>query len=67
MKAKILADLEAQLWGKFSSGEIKAIVYKTLPMAKAEEAHGILQKQQNLGKVVLTLREAEDANIPFIR
>jgi NADPH2:quinone reductase len=56
MKAEILSELETTLWGKFSSGDIKSIVYKTLPMAKAEEAHGILEKQQNLGKVVLTLR-----------
>jgi NADPH2:quinone reductase len=56
MKAAILAELETRLWAKFSSGEIKSVVYKTLPMAKAEEAHGILEKQQNLGKVVLTLK-----------
>ena len=56
MKAKILADMEAQLWGKLSSGEIKSIVYKTLPMAQAEDAHSILQGQENLGKVVLTLK-----------
>ena len=55
MKAQILSELETRVWAKFSSGDIKAIVYKTLPMAKAEEAHGILEKQQNLGKVVLTL------------
>jgi NADPH2:quinone reductase len=56
MKAQILSALEKELWDKFSSGEIKSLVYKTLPMAQAEEAHEILAKQKNLGKVVLTLR-----------
>ena len=53
MKAKILADLEAKLWNKFSSGAIKPVIYKTLPITSAEEAHVILQRQENLGKVVL--------------
>ncbi|MBN1863351.1 MAG: NAD(P)H-quinone oxidoreductase [Victivallales bacterium] len=59
MKAKILSDLEAKLWDKLSSGKIRSVIYRTLPMAKAEEAHGILEKQQNLGKVVLTLEKTK--------
>lgn len=55
VKAEILADLEKRVWGKFSSGDIESIVYKTFPMTQAEEAHGILERQENLGKVVLTL------------
>jgi len=54
-KAAILAALEEKLWDKFSAGELKAIVHSTLPMAAAEEAHAILKRQENLGKVVLTL------------
>ncbi len=57
MKARILTDLETKLWDKFSSGAIKSIVFKTLPIAKAEEAHALLEMQKNLGKVVLTLKE----------
>jgi len=59
MKAEILSELESKLWAKFSSGKIKSVIYRTLPMAKAEEAHGILEKQQNLGKVVLTLEKTK--------
>ena len=57
MKAKILADLEVRLWCKFSSGALKPVVYKALPMDQAEEAHAILARQENLGKVVLTLKK----------
>ena len=55
MKAEILAGLEKQLWPSFSSGRIKVLIHKTLPVTKAEEAHAILQGQENLGKVVLTI------------
>ncbi len=53
MKAEILARLENDLWPKFPDRKIKAVVYKTLPITKAEEAHAILQKNENIGKVVL--------------
>ena len=55
MKAEILAGLEKQLWPAFSSGKIKVLIHKTLPITDAEEAHAILQRQENLGKVVLTV------------
>lgn len=54
MKARILAGLERELWGAFEAGSIKPIIHATLPMTRAEEAHGILQRRENLGKVVLT-------------
>jgi len=55
MKAKILASLERTLWQMFSSGAIKPVIYKTLPITQAEEAHAILQRRENIGKVVLTV------------
>ena len=55
MKAEILAGLEKQLWPAFSSGKIKVLIHKTLPITEAEAAHAILQRQENLGKVVLTV------------
>ncbi len=59
MKAEILAELEKQLWPAFSSGKIKVVIHQTLPMTMAEEAHAILQRQENIGKVVLTLKDGE--------
>jgi len=56
MKAEILAGLEKQLWPAFSSGKIRVQIHRTLPITEAEEAHAILQRQENLGKVVLTVR-----------
>ncbi len=54
-KAYILSELVKNVWTKIESGEIKPVIYKTLPMEKAEEAHAILERNENIGKVVLTL------------
>jgi NADPH2:quinone reductase len=55
MKAEILVGLERTLWQSFSSGAIKPVIYKTLPITAAEQAHAILQRRENIGKVVLTV------------
>lgn len=55
-KADLLAELVDRVWPKLESGEIKPTVYKVLPMSEAEEAHGILERGENVGKVVLTLK-----------
>lgn len=58
MKADILAALEKTLWPSFSSGAIKPVIYKTLPITEADQAHAILQRRENIGKVVLTVRSS---------
>ncbi len=55
MKAEILARLEETLWPSFSSGAIKPVIYRTLPITEAEAAHAILQRRENIGKVILTV------------
>ena len=52
-KAYILSELVKNVWPKIEDGTIKPSIYKILPMAQAEEAHGILQRNENVGKVVL--------------
>jgi NADPH2:quinone reductase len=54
-KAQILAQLVEKVWPKIESGQIRPVIYKTLPMTQAEEAHGILERNENIGKVVLCL------------
>lgn len=54
-KAHILSELVSKVWPKIESGEIKPSIYKILPMEKASEAHAILQRGENVGKVVLKL------------
>lgn len=54
-KAELLKELSEKLWPKLESGEIKPSVYKVLPIEKAAEAHAILEKGENVGKVVLSV------------
>ena len=52
-KAYILSELVSKVWPKIESGAIKPSIYKILPMSEAEEAHAILLRGENVGKVVL--------------
>ncbi len=55
-KGQILASLVEKVWPKIESGEIKPTVYKILPIKDAEKAHEILQNGENVGKVVLRIK-----------
>ena len=56
-KAYILSELVKNVWPKIECGEMKPSIYKVLPITMAEEAHAILQRGENVGKVVLTVCE----------
>ena len=52
-KAFLLSELVKNVWPKIESGQIKPSIYKVLPIEQAEEAHAILERSENIGKVVL--------------
>ena len=56
-KAYILSQLVEKVWPKIESEEIKPSIYKVLPMEQALEAHGILERCENVGKVVLKVQD----------
>ena len=56
MKAQILAELVEKVYPKIEAGLVKPTIYKVLPITEAEEAHAILQRGENVGKVVLTVK-----------
>lgn len=41
---------------KIESGLIKPTIYKTFPIQQAEEAHDVLKRGENVGKVVLQVK-----------
>ncbi len=59
-KAYILRELVEKVWPKIESGAIQPSIYKILPIEQAEEAHAILQRSENIGKVVLTVCSPEN-------
>ena len=56
-KAYLLSELVKKVWPKIEAGELKPSVYKVLPIEEAEAAHAILQRGENIGKVVLTVSQ----------
>ena len=52
-KAFLLSELVKNVWPKIEDGTIKPSIYKVLPIEQAEAAHAILQRGENVGKVVL--------------
>ena len=54
-KAYILSELVSKVFPKIEAGLIKPSIYKVLPIENAQEAHDILERGENVGKVVLTL------------
>ena len=52
-KAWLLSELVNKVWCKIESGAIKPQIYKVLPIEKAADAHAILERGENIGKVVL--------------
>ena len=55
VKAQILANLVRDVWPKVEAGSVRPTIYKVLPITKAEDAHDILYRGENVGKVVLTV------------
>lgn len=55
-KAYILSQLVEKVFPKIENGEIKPSIYKVLPITEAEEAHAILERSENVGKVVLRVK-----------
>jgi len=56
MKARILADLVEKTWPAIESGAIRPVIHSVLPVERAEEAHAILERNENTGKVVLAVK-----------
>lgn len=54
-KGELLSRLVRDVWPKLASKEIVPCVYRTLPIEEAEAAHSILERGENVGKVVLTI------------
>lgn len=57
MKARIISELVAKVWPKIEQNLVKPTIYKALPITDAEKAHNILYRSENIGKVVLVVKD----------
>ena len=56
-KSDILAELVQNVWPKLTDGSIRPTIYRALPIEQAEAAHAILERGENIGKVVLKVKD----------
>ncbi len=54
-KGAIAKNLRAKIWPLIERGRIKAVVYKTFPLAEAAGAHELMESSRHIGKIVLTV------------
>ena len=55
-KSDILKQLTELVWPEVTAGRIRPVIHAIFPLEKAAEAHEVLKKQANTGKVILTLK-----------
>ena len=53
VKAQIIEQLTRRIWPAIESGSIRPAIHRVLPIDQAEQAHAILERRENIGKVVL--------------
>ena len=54
-KARIIRELAERVWPQIEAGNIRPVIHRVLPIAQAEEAHAVLERRENTGKVVLRI------------
>lgn len=54
-KSTILKALQEKLWPLFTAGELVTNIHAVFAIQEADNAHGVLHRCENIGKVVLTL------------
>jgi NADPH:quinone reductase-like Zn-dependent oxidoreductase len=52
-KARIVADFRTRFGADLEAGRVRPVVDRTLPFARAADAHRALQASEHFGKVVL--------------
>jgi NADPH2:quinone reductase len=53
-KSAIASALRARVWPLLESGVVKPVIYKTFTAEAAADAHGLMESNQHVGKLVLT-------------
>ncbi len=52
-KARIAAELAAQVWPHIEAGRIRAVTHRTFPLAEAAQAHAMMESAGHVGKILL--------------
>jgi NADPH2:quinone reductase len=52
-KGKIAAALQAEVWPLIEAGRIRPLIHATFPLARAAEAHALMESGEHVGKIIL--------------
>jgi NADPH:quinone reductase len=58
-KAAIAGELSEKVWPLLAAGKVKPVIFKTFPLAKAAEAHALMESSEHIGKIALVVRNEE--------
>lgn len=56
-KDAIARDLESKVWPLLEAGKVRTHIHATFPLARAAEAHQLMESSAHLGKIMLTVAE----------
>ncbi|MCV5262934.1 zinc-binding dehydrogenase, partial [Escherichia coli] len=56
-KGEIARALEEKVWPLLARGECAPVIHATFPLAKAGEAHALMESSAHIGKIMLTVAE----------
>jgi len=54
-KGAIAAALEARVWPLLSAGTVRPVIHATFPLARAADAHRLMESSAHIGKIVLEM------------
>lgn len=52
-KGAIARELEARIWPRIESGEVRPLVHAVFPLERAADAHQLMEEGSHIGKIVL--------------
>ncbi|KAJ4975586.1 hypothetical protein NE237_000692 [Protea cynaroides] len=52
-KAEIVSEVEKNVWPAITAGKVKPVVYKTMPLDEAADAHRLMESSVHIGKILL--------------
>ena len=55
-KAAIAGRLREKVWPLIASGAIRPVIHSTYPLARAADAHALMESSAHIGKIMLSTR-----------
>ena len=54
-KAKVASELQQHIWPLLESAQVKPLVHANYALAKADQAHALMESGAHIGKIILTV------------